>query len=48
MSIPYNWSFMLNYLDEGYAIVSESWLNSQGESPSGLDLNGLLAAMKAL
>jgi hypothetical protein len=48
MSIPFNWAFMLNYLDEGYAVVSQSWLNAQGKSPSGLDLNGLLDAIKKL
>ena len=48
LSIPFNWDFMLNYLDEGYCVVSQSWLNAQGKSPSGLDLDGLMAAMKTL
>jgi hypothetical protein len=46
--IPATKEFMLNLMDEGYCIVSEAWLNAQGKSPSGLDLNGLLSAMKAL
>jgi hypothetical protein len=29
-------------------VVSEDWVNAQGKSPSGLDLNGMLAAMRAL
>lgn len=48
LNIPFQWEFMLNYLDEGYIVVSENWLNQQGKSPSGMDLDGLLAAMKAL
>jgi hypothetical protein len=48
MCIPFTWSFMLNYLEEGYVVLSEQWLNSAGKSPSGLDLNGLTAAMSAL
>jgi len=48
LSIPFDWQFMLNYLEEGYIIVSNEWLEANGKSPSGLDLNGLLAAMKAL
>lgn len=48
MSIPFQWNFMLNYLDEGFVVVSENWINHQGKSPSGLDLDGLLSAMKAL
>jgi hypothetical protein len=46
LTIPYQWSFMANYLDEGYVVVSSFWLNQQGKAPSGLDLNGLLAAFK--
>lgn len=46
LNIPYQWAFMANYLDEGYVIVSPFWLNQQGKAPSGLDLNGLLAAFK--
>jgi hypothetical protein len=46
--IPYQWQFMLNYLDEAYAVVSPFWLNLQGKAPSALDLNGLLTAFKTL
>lgn len=48
MWIPTSNEFYLSYVDEGYIVVTEDWLNAQGTSPSGLDLNGLLAAMKAL
>ena len=48
LNIPFTWEFMQHNLDEGYVVVSESWVAQQGKSPSGLDLDGLLAAMKAL
>jgi hypothetical protein len=44
--IPFTWEFALNTLDEAYVVVSPFWLNQQGKAPSGLDLNGLLAAFK--
>lgn len=47
-SIPFTWEFMLHQLDEAYIIVSSGWVDKQGKSPSGLDLDGLLAAMKKL
>jgi hypothetical protein len=47
-NIPFTWEFALNTLDESYAIVSPYWLNQQGKSPTGLDLNGLLNAFKQL
>jgi hypothetical protein len=46
--IPATWEFILNYLDEAYVVVSDDWLNAQERSPTGLDLDGLVAAMKAL
>jgi hypothetical protein len=48
LNIPYSWEFLLKYLDEGYAIVSKFWVDQQGKSPSGMDLDGLLNAMKSL
>ena len=42
------WSFSLQYADEDYCVVSPTWVGVQGKSPSGLDLNGLLAKMKSL
>lgn len=48
MSIPFTWEFALQYMDEAYCVISEGWINAQGKSPSGLDLNGLLGAMKTL
>ena len=46
--IPTSNEFYLSYVDEAYCIVTEDWVNAQGKSPSGLDLNGLLAAMKEI
>lgn len=46
--IPYSNEFWTGYGDEGYIVVTKAWLNAQGKSPSGLDLDGLLAAMKGL
>ena len=46
--IPASNGFLLSYLDEGYIVVSQDWLNAQAKSPTGLDLDGLLTAMKAL
>jgi hypothetical protein len=48
MVIPASAGFLLSYLEEGYCVITKSWLNSQGKSPTGLDLNGLVAAMKTL
>lgn len=48
MWIPGTWEFSLKLADEDYAVVTPAWVDVQGKSPSGLDLNGLLAAMKAL
>jgi hypothetical protein len=44
--IPVSVPFLASYLDEACIVVTKDWLNAQNESPSGLDLNGLLAAMK--
>jgi hypothetical protein len=48
MVIPASLGFLLSYLEEGYVICSKAWVNAQDKSPTGLDLNGLLAAMAAL
>jgi len=42
------WNFALGYLDEGYVLITEDWLNAQQKTPSGLDLDGLLSATKLL
>jgi hypothetical protein len=46
--IPVSNAFIAGYLEEAYIVITKSWLNAQGKSPSGLDLNGLTAAMAAL
>jgi len=48
LSIPGTWEFSLKLADEDYIVVTPLWLDQQGTSPSGLDLNGLIAAMKAV
>jgi hypothetical protein len=47
-NIPTSWEFMLHQLDEGYAVITDFWADAQDKSPSGLDLNGLLDAMKQI
>jgi hypothetical protein len=48
MWIPGTWEFSLKLADEDYTVVTPAWVDTSGQTPSGLDLNGLLAAMKAL
>jgi hypothetical protein len=40
------WDFWQAYVDEAYALVSRDWLDSRGQSPAGLDLQGLLADLQ--
>lgn len=47
LNIPFTWEFDQNYLEEAYVVVTPWWLSQQGKSPSGLDLDALLSAMKA-
>jgi hypothetical protein len=47
-SIPFTWEFALQYMDEAYAVVSPEWVAQSGKSPSGMDLNGLFAALNAI
>jgi hypothetical protein len=47
-NIPFTWEFLLNTLEEAWIIVSKAWVDHTGKAPSGLDLDGLLAAMKGL
>ena len=42
------WNFWQKYCDEAYCVVSADWLNKSGVSPVGLDLPGLLTAMKGI
>jgi hypothetical protein len=48
MVIPCSNGFLLSYLEEGYVVITKAWLNAQGKSPTGLDLNSLVAAMNAV
>ena len=49
MKIPYTNAFAQQAMDESYIVTTDQWLNSTtGKSPTGLDLNGLLAAQAAL
>lgn len=45
--IPGTWEASRIVVDEMYCVITPSWLNAQGQSPSHLDLNGLVTAMKA-
>lgn len=47
-SIPAPWSMSLHLADEDFIVTTPFWLNRQGVSPSGLDLNGLLNAFSKL
>lgn len=47
MFIPASAGFMGAYVDEGYIVVSQDWLNARQQSPTGLNLDSLVAAMKA-
>lgn len=46
MTIPASVPFIKHYLVSAFCVVTPFWLTKQGTSPSGLDLDGLLAAMK--
>ena len=45
---PISVPFVQKYADEGYAIVTQDWIDKQGKSPSGLNLKGLLADLTAI
>lgn len=46
--IPASLGFLISYLDEAYCVITKAWLNAQGKSPVGLDLDGMLTAMKTI
>ena len=47
--IPGTWEFSLKLADEDYVVTTPAWVESEtGQTPSGVDLNGMLAAMKSL
>lgn len=48
MVIPFSNQFWSGYGDEAYIVLTKAWLSAQDKSPSGLDLNGLVAAMKII
>lgn len=48
MVIPFSNPFWASYGDEGYVVLTKAFLNAQGKSPSGLDLDGLVSAMKTV
>ena len=48
MWIPTSNEFYLSYVDEAFCVVTEDFVNAQGKTPTGLDVTGLLAAMKGL
>jgi hypothetical protein len=42
------WEWLTTYCDEAYACLSEDWVEPGKQAPSGLDLAGLQAALKAI
>jgi hypothetical protein len=48
LSIPGTWEFSQKLADEMFVVVTPAWLNAQNVSPSGLNLNALLAAMATI
>lgn len=43
-----SWNFIRAYCDEAYAIVTQDWIEENQKSPSGFDINQLLADLNAL
>jgi hypothetical protein len=46
--VKMTWRFWEEYGDEAWVVISKSWLEKNGTSPSGLNLQGLLSAFKLL
>jgi hypothetical protein len=42
------WDFWLQYADEAYALVTPDFIKQSGKSPTGFDLQGMLAELKVL
>jgi hypothetical protein len=42
------WAFWAAYVDEAYAILTPDWIESEGTSPSGLDLPTLIADLASI
>jgi hypothetical protein len=42
------WGFWRKYVQECYALVSLDWVGQDGQSPSGLNLDALMADLKAI
>lgn len=40
---PMTWAFFHKYFDEGYVVLTDEWLNAQGKTPDGFDLDTLRA-----
>lgn len=46
--IPGTWAFSRTLAEEMYAVWTDLWLNSLGQTPSGLDVNGMVNAFNAV
>jgi hypothetical protein len=46
--VKMTWAFWTAYGDEAWAVITKDWIEANGETPSCLDLQGLLAAFRAL
>lgn len=42
------WAWLDMYVREAYAIVSQDWLDARGQSPTGVNLDGLLSDLSAV
>jgi hypothetical protein len=42
------WGFFSVYCDEAYAIITQDWIEANGQSPSGFDIAALQADLAAL
>lgn len=43
-----SWDFWQAWVDEAYCVVSKNWIKASGVSPTGLDLEGILADAQAI
>lgn len=46
--MPMTWGFLKRYCDEAWAVVSRDFLDAQGRTPAGFDLQALLSDLPSL
>jgi len=42
------WAFFNKYCDESYSLLGQDWINANGKSPLGFDLNQLMSDLSAI